>query len=581
MKNEILKIILDINNNILDNNLKESFFKKNYNHLYNKINDLYDNSISFTSKIFLICHNINEIPKCKICNKPTAYIRFSKGFNVCCSRKCSDEYRKTNDEYKNNIKTKSLKKYGVEHPLQSKIIRNKIKETMKRKYGVEYSMQSHVIRENHKKSCLKNLGVEYPMQSEVIKEKTKKTCSKKYGVENPLLCEKIKNSVEKTNLRKFGFKNPFQSNDIKIKINETNLISRKKHWAYRLKINISDVDFNDDGQLIISNYCNKHKVFHIDTSLLNNRLRRHNINICTECNPINQISSLKEKEIKDFLIENNIDFIENNKKILSNNLELDIYIFNSKLSIEFNGLYWHSEIYKDKNYHLNKTEECEQKGIQLLHIFEDEWVNQKEIVKSIIKSKLGIFNNIILASECTIKEIDKITCSNFLNNNHIHGDIKSKIRLGLFYNDELVSVMTFNKKRITKENKTNFENEYEMHRFCTKLNSQIIYGINKLFDYFIKIYKPKTILTFVDRRYSQGNLYKQLGFIFIENIEPNYWYFNHKSRNLIRFNRFIFRKNKLVKDGFNSNKTEHEIMLEREYLRIYDSGNMKFIYNFY
>ena len=139
---------------------------------------------------------------------------------------------------------------------------------MKRKYGVEYSMQSHVIRENHKKSCLKNLGVEYPMQSEVIKEKTKKTCSKKYGVENPLLCEKIKNSVEKTNLRKFGFKNPFQSNDIKIKINETNLISRKKHWAYRLKINISDVDFNDDGQLIISNYCNKHKVFHIDTSLL-------------------------------------------------------------------------------------------------------------------------------------------------------------------------------------------------------------------------------------------------------------------------------------------------------------------------
>jgi hypothetical protein len=134
--------------------------------------------------------------------------------------------------------------------------------------------------------------------------------------------------------------------------------------------------------------------------------------------------------------------------------------------------------------------------------------------------------------------------------------------------------MTFGKKRIALGNKFNVEGEYEMYRFCNKLNTQIIGGASKLLSYFIKTYKPKSILTFANRRYSQGNLYKQLGFKFIENTKPNYYYF--LAGDIKRLNRFKFRKDVLVREGYDKDKSEHEIMLERGYLRIYDCGNMKF-----
>ena len=130
--------------------------------------------------------------------------------------------------------------------------------------------------------------------------------------------------------------------------------------------------------------------------------------------------------------------------------------------------------------------------------------------------------------------------------------------------------MTFTKI----DNKVNIEGEYEMLRFCDKLNTHVIDGASKLLSYFIKTYKPKSIITYVDRRYSQGNLYEQLGFKFIENTTPNYWYY--KKNEMIKQHRFKFRKDVLVKEGFDKNKTEFEIMNDRDYYRIYDSGNMKF-----
>jgi len=213
--------------------------------------------------------------------------------------------------------------------------------------------------------------------------------------------------------------------------------------------------------------------------------------------------------------------------------------------------------------------------IQLLHIFEDEWINKKKIVKSIIGSKLGIVDCKIYGRKTEVREInDNKLIRDFLEINHLQGFVGSKIKIGLFYDDELVSLMTFGKKRIAMGNKIRKDGEYEMLRFCNKLNTTVIGGASKLLKYFVKTYHPKSILTFADRRYSNGELYKKLGFEFIENTRPNYWYF--KTHELIRHYRFNFRKNVLVKEGYDSNKTESEIMRERGYLRIYDCGNMKF-----
>jgi len=284
-----------------------------------------------------------------------------------------------------------------------------------------------------------------------------------------------------------------------------------------------------------------------------------------------------ESEIKDLLKINGIEYIENNREIL-NGKEIDIYIPSHKLGIEFNGLYWHSDIFKEKKYHINKTNECEKKDIQLIQIFEDEWLNKKTVVESILMSKLGIYENRYFARKCVIKEIESKKCSEFLVNNHLQGNVGAKVKIGLFYNNELVSVMTFGKKRVSMGNKVIVEGEYEMLRFCNKLNTQIIGGASKLFKYFLRVYKPLHITTFADRRYSNGKLYLELGFKHSYNTEPNYFYF--KKNNLVREYRFKYRKDILVKLGFDPLKTEYQIMKENNYLKIFDSGSMKFELNF-
>ncbi len=245
------------------------------------------------------------------------------------------------------------------------------------------------------------------------------------------------------------------------------------------------------------------------------------------------------------------------------------------LGIEFNGLYWHSDMNLENNYHLLKTELANMKNMKLLHIFEDEWVFKSDIIKSIIKTKLGIFDNKIFGRKTTVKLISSEESRNFLNKNHIQGNINSSIRIGLYYENELISVMTFGKKRIVMGSVSE-DNVYEMYRFCNKLNTTVIGGASRLFKFFINEYKPKEIISYADRRYFDGKLYENLGFKFSSSTKPNYWYF--KKNTLTRIHRFNFRKDKLVKEGYDKTKSEREIMSNRGYLRIYDCGNLKFIY---
>ena len=285
---------------------------------------------------------------------------------------------------------------------------------------------------------------------------------------------------------------------------------------------------------------------------------------CPYC--VNNISQ-QETEIVDYLVSKNITVETNKRNYLSSKQELDIFIPSNNVAIEFDGLYWHNETKRDKNYHLNKTIECFKNNIRLIHIFEDEWLNKKEIVKSRLDIILGNITNKIYARKCEIKEIDNKTCKTFLEENHIQGGINAPIRYGLFYNNELVSVMNFCKPR-KNLGQNSSEKEYELLRFCNKLNTTVIGGASKLFKHFIKQYDPTIVKSYADRRWNTGNLYEILGFDFTHFSQPNYFYIIGKQR----YNRFSFRKDILVKQGFDPNKSEHEIMLERGIYRIYDCG---------
>lgn len=253
-------------------------------------------------------------------------------------------------------------------------------------------------------------------------------------------------------------------------------------------------------------------------------------------------------------------------------IEIDIFVKNKNIGFEFDGLYWHNSEFKDKNAHIDKTKKLAIKGIRLIHIFEDEWVYKKEIVKSRIKNILNLTDERIYARKTTIKEISSKDAKIFFENNHLQGYCNSSIRVGLFIGDELVSSMSFSKPRLNVRTKKE-DGLYEMTRFANKIDTSVIGGAGKMMSYFINKYKPKKIISYADARWSNGNVYKSIGFEEIHLSPPSYFYVKGQKR----YNRFIFRKDVLIKNGADKYKTEKEIMEDLGYSRIYDCGSYKFM----
>ena len=290
---------------------------------------------------------------------------------------------------------------------------------------------------------------------------------------------------------------------------------------------------------------------------------------CNKCS-LSSISKT-ESHLFNFILKY-IDCNQSNRKIIKP-YEIDIYIPDLKIGIEYNGLYWHSELYKENNYHLDKTELANSKGVSLIQIFEDEWITKQEIVESRLLNILGKTQNRIYARKCEIREISSKECRKFLDQNHIQGFVGGNVYLGLYQGDELVSLMTFGSLR-KNLGQTSVEGSFELLRFCNKLNTTVIGGASKLFKHFVLNYNPEKIISYADRRWSEGELYLNLGFSFTGNSKPNYFYLDSSFSK--REARFKYRKSELVRLGFDPLKTEKEIMLERNFNRIYDCGTLKF-----
>jgi len=294
---------------------------------------------------------------------------------------------------------------------------------------------------------------------------------------------------------------------------------------------------------------------------LDKLLYRENMPIvCYQCSGH---TSSHEEDIKEFLRGINISF-ESNKKIGRN--EIDILI-NKNIAIEFNGVYWHNELrHPDKDYHLNKTNMCLKRGIDLIHIWEDDWIYRQDIVKSIIKNKLGITTHKIYARKCKISEVLPSEKNIFLEKNHIQGKVNTKINIGLYYENELVSLMTFGYGR---------NQDFVLSRFCSKLDTNVVGGFSRLLKYFEDNYGKEytEIKTFADRSISNGKLYETHGFKMVRQTYPDYMYVVGDKR--VRKQNFTHKK--LVLEGFDPSKSEHEIMLERKIYRIYDCGKLVYI----
>lgn len=242
---------------------------------------------------------------------------------------------------------------------------------------------------------------------------------------------------------------------------------------------------------------------------------------CPECY---REKSGVERELFEFvksLLPNNT--VEENNRTILDGKEIDVYVPSLKIGFEMNGLIWHSDRFDtDKSYHLLKTESALSAGVRLIHIFEDEWLNKKEICKSRIRNILGIIDNKISARKCFIREVSNNEAMLFLEENHLQGKRLSTINIGLFYNDELVEIMCFNQLK--------YVGEYEITRLCSKLNLTICGGASRLLKHFVKIYNPNKIISNGDRRWTVGSIYDKLNFNLTHVSNPRFFYVSNKKR---------------------------------------------------
>jgi len=409
------------------------------------------------------------------------------------------------------------------------------------RYGVDNISKLKEVKIKKKKTTYKNFGVENPFQSEEIKEKIKDKLIDKYGVDHPLKSKKIIDKKNKTCIERYGTNN-YQKSEF-----SKNFTSIKKDKNYIKYIGESLYLFNcengHDYEIKYDNYYHRN---------------RSNITLCTTCYPISEQDSIKERELFDFIKSNySSDIIKGYR----DELEIDIYLPELKIGFEFNGLYWHSNIFKDNNYHLNKTNHFKEKNIRIFHIWEDDWSYKKEIIKSQILNMIGK-SNCIYARKCDIRLVDN--SKDFLNENHLIGKDRSCIRIGLYHDNKLVSIMSFD--RFEGRNKMG-DGEYNLSRFCNLLNTNVVGGASKLLSYFIKKYKPKRIISYADKDWSIGGLYYKLGFNNINESRPDYKYVvgdkrKHKS-NYRKSKTGISEKDLNINKIFDCGKIKFELKLEQ------------------
>ena len=541
-----------------------SMRKEMFSRLLSKIENDYPNEIlsllslvpSNKSKYkYLVQYILDEMHLCPVCKKLTPKEQ------ECCSRECQSKFIEVRERREQTC----LKKYNVKNCFCSETLKQKSKETCLKKYNVEHPLQSESIKNKVKETCLKKYNVEHPLQSELIKNKVKETNFKKYSCWHSQTKEAKLKSKE-TCLKKYNAKSFTESNFFKNK-NKLEFGVEFPSQKYELK----NTDISKDDYIL--RYKNLNHDFMVKTFVKDNKLdfknfikyfcisesagfvwkRKFNLNFPN-------ITSNRSSQENDLFEWIKTEKICNDRKLVQP-YEIDILLPKQKLGIEFNGAYWHSAFFKDKNYHLNKLKMAEEKGYQLFNIFDFDNI---EIWKSMISNKLNL-NRKIYARKCTIKELQYKDVKNFLNENHLQGSCATKINLGLFYENELVEVMTFKKPRF------NSNYNYELIRLCSKKFTNVVGGASKLFKYFRKHFKG-SVISYANRRFSNGKIYEVLGFKLLRTTEPNYFYCKKGKI----YSRYQLQKHKLknILEVFDSNKSETQNLEDNGFLKIYDCGNL-------
>jgi len=484
---------------------------------------------------------------CPTCNKLFT-ISYRKNRQRFCSKSCANHDTAVLAKMRQSQLATYANNYEGKHPMEMEETKTKFKKSMMEKYGVEWYGQ-HKDYNNKVKVTKKE---RYGNENYTNREKAKKTCINRYGVDNVCKSDKImKTRIQARKTAHYTYLLEFCEKE-----NLTPLFSLEEYKGYHFSFCYKFI-CKKCGYIFNSTVYNLDNLF------------------CGKCDPTRQPTL--ENRFFDFLTACSVGIIKRRDRTILYGKELDFLVKDKNTAFELNGLYWHSENAGGhiKSYHLNKTKGCLSHGISLIHIFENEWRDKPEIIKSIIRNKLDDPINLrkLHARKCEIKTVEIKEKDMFLTGNHLQGADKSTVKLGLYSDEKLVSLMTFRKS--SRFDKTS---EWEMLRFCNKLNTIISGGASKLFSHFVKIYNPTSIVSYSDRRYFDGNLYSILGFHFISNTPPSYHYISKDYKYLMNRMQFQKHKQKNRLPLFDASLSEWENMKNNGFDRIWDCGHSKWIF---
>lgn len=356
--------------------------------------------------------------------------------------------------------------------------------------------------------------------------------------------------------------------------------------TFREKFKSWDVD--DEYELISTEYIDSKTKFQFKHKVCGSifEMRPNDFQQGYRCAECAKLKSRPENDIKEFIATHYSGSILTNYRDLIPPLEVDIYIPEKNIGIEFDGLYWHQERRVGKRYHYDKTKKCLEKGVRLIHIFEDEWRDKQDIVKSKILNILGISSQQrIFARKCECIDLsgDKSYTKQireFLDKNHIQGYCTSTYQIGLFYNDDLVAIGCFNNLR-SSMNKSSNSNSHDMIRYASSIDRSVVGGCGKIIEFFRKSYDCRYLKTLADLRWcsSVTNLYTKLGFKVENRVDPRYFYVNKDERELRRIPRFTFRKERIktrFPNIYDEALTEFQMMDKTNFFRIWDAGKITY-----
>jgi len=525
------------------------------------LKEAYPGSTSLKEWLFLFSNNLSSAPKCAVNECSNLVVWHDTHYTQCCSKSCAQSFKKQTGsltQIQEKIEQTNLERYGYSNALSNPDIQNKRIQTNIKKYGAGNSPKARLaakdrmvtINHNLTNILLEKYGVESTQQIPHVREKTRKTLREKYNVNSASAIPRV---LEKRQLERID--------DWEKLTNTVKIIS--------LHDPVKTLPFANKKIEFQCIQCDNIEILPSETFKYRSR------NFGTPCRKCSGIShgSREETQLFDWLNLLGLNMVRNDRSQIAP-FELDIFLPDQRIAIEYCGLYWHSEENgKSRDYHNNKTQLCEEQNIRLIQIFQDEWLHQQAVVKARLLHILQINKTEkIYARKCNVIAVDTPKVREFMTQHHIQGFSPSKIHLGLTYNDEIVSIMSFSNLNAAKGSK-NLKNHWEITRFAS--SKSVVGGAGKLFQAFIDRWNPHQIISYSDRRWNTGRVYEKIGMIKGTTTQPNYWYIMGDKREY----RFKYRKDQLVKQGHDQNLTEKEIMKSLGYLRIWDCGHDKWIWS--